>query len=233
MSNTSDPLQSLYPFLHGQSKNPASEQAALLESVRQKAAHSVAVKQQFFAEQGEAVVAMAEAIAGVYRAGGKVFSMGNGGSSCDAAHFAVEFQHPVTAGRPALPAFNLGNDLAMFSAVANDVGVQHVFVRPLEAHSRPGDALIGFSTSGNSENIMAAFRKAKDLGLLTLGLAGGEGGAMRASGLLDHLLVVPSDSIHRVQEAHVACYHIIWDLVHTLLADQRGRLGQRFKETQP
>jgi len=231
MSDTPDPLQSLYPFLHGQTKDPASEQAALLESVRQKAAHSVSVKQQFFAEQGEALVAMAKAIAGVYRAGGKVFSMGNGGSSCDAAHFAVEFQHPVTAGRPALPAFNLGNDLAMFSAVSNDVGVAHVFVRPLEAHARPDDALIGFSTSGNSENLMAGFRKAKELGVLTLGLAGGDGGAMHASGLLDHLLIVPADSIHRVQEVHVACYHIIWDLVHTLLADQRGLLGKHFSET--
>ena len=223
-----DPLADLYPFLHGGTKDAASEQAALLESVRRKAEHSVTVKQQFFARNAEALVAAARVIAAVYAGGGKMFSMGNGGSSCDAAHFAVEFQHPITAGRPALPAMNLVMDQAMVSAVANDVGVKHIFVRQLEAHARPGDGLIGFSTSGNSENLLAAFAKAKEMGLTTVGLAGGDGGDMRRSGLVDHCLVVETDSIHRVQEVHVACYHILWDLVHTLLADRRGSVGKGF-----
>jgi phosphoheptose isomerase len=101
--------------------------------------------------------------------------MGNGGSSCDAAHMAVEFQHPVTAGRPALPALNLVSDTAMITAVGNNVGFAHIFVRQLIAQSRRGDALIGVSTSGNSDNLLAAFVKAKELGLLTIGLAGGSG----------------------------------------------------------
>jgi D-sedoheptulose 7-phosphate isomerase len=221
-----DELEALYPFLHGGRKDPADEQAALLESVRQKSQHSLDEKQRFFSTNAEALVAAARGVAGVYRNGGRLFSMGNGGSSCDAAHFAVEFQHPVTAGRPALPAMNLCMDTAMLTAVGNDIGMAHVFVRQLQAHGRRGDGVIGFSTSGNSDNLIGAYRKAREIGLVTLGFAGGNGGAMRNSGLVDHLLVVETDSIHRVQEVHVACYHILWDLVHTLLADQRGKLGE-------
>ncbi len=221
----SDPLRDLYPFLHGGTKDPASEQRALLESVRQKVDHSVAVKQAFFEANAQALIECARALARVYRNQGRLFTMGNGGSSCDAAHLAVEFQHPVTAGRPALPAMNLVMDMAMCSAVANDVGVRHVFVRQLEAHGRRGDALAGFSTSGNSDNLIAGFAKAREMGILTIGFAGGDGGQMKSSGLLDHCLVVETDSIHRVQEVHVVCYHLLWDLTHTLLADHRGSAG--------
>jgi D-sedoheptulose 7-phosphate isomerase len=225
MSNDNDHLKSLYPFLHGSEKDPASEQQALLNSVQQKAAHSLDVKQKFFDTHGEALIEAARAVAGVYLNKGRMFSMGNGGSSCDAAHFAVEFQHPVTAGRPALPATNLCVDTAVMTAVGNDVGMEHIYLRQLDAHGKAGDGLMGFSTSGNSANLLAAYRKAKELGIVTLGLAGGSGGDMKNSGLVDHCLVVDTDSIHRVQEVHVACYHILWDLVHTLLADHRGKLG--------
>ena len=224
MTDTATQLQALYPFLHGDKKDSKAENVALLESVKQKAAHSVSVKQQFFADNAQNIVDAANAIAKVYLTKGRMLSMGNGGSSCDASHFAVEFQHPVTAGRPALPAFNLVMDTAMLSAVGNDVGMKHIFVRQLEAHATEHDGLMGFSTSGNSANLLSAYRKAKDMGLVTLGLAGGNGGDMASSGLVDHCLVVDTDSIHRVQEVHVATYHILWDLVHTLLADQRGDL---------
>jgi D-sedoheptulose 7-phosphate isomerase len=195
--------------------------------VRQKAQHSIEVKQSFFEQHAQALVNAAQAVADTYMQGGKLLSMGNGGSSCDASHIAVEFQHPVTAGRPSLPAFNMNNDNAFFSAVANDVGIQHVFSRQIEAHARKGDCVIGFSTSGNSANLLDGFRKAHKMGLTTIGFAGGTGGEMLSSGLLDHCLVVDTDSIHRVQEVHVACYHILWDLTHTLLADQRGLLAQQ------
>jgi D-sedoheptulose 7-phosphate isomerase len=130
--------------------------------------------------------------------------------------------HPITAGRPALAAINLVADLAMISAVGNDVGFEHVFVRQVIAQGRAGDGLIGISTSGNSLNLIAAFAKAKDMGLVTIGLSGGDGGKMKSSGVCDHVLVVPTNSIHRIQECHVTAYHILWDLVHTLLADDRG-----------
>ena len=222
MSKEHDTQQSLYPFLHGKTKDPDAEQQALLTSVQEKARHSVEVKSQFFADNANALIDAARAVAGVYQQGGRLFSMGNGGSSCDASHVAVEFQHPVTAGRPSLAAMNLSMDMAMISAVANDVGVEQVFSRQIEAHGHKGDGLIGFSTSGNSTNLMNAYRKASDLGLICIGLCGGDGGEMLSSGLLDHCLCVPTDSIHRVQEVHVACYHILWDLTHTLLADTRG-----------
>lgn len=218
-------LRGLYPFLHGGSKDPAEEQAALLESVRRKAADSVAVKQAFFEHHAGKVVTVARAIADCYRNGGMLFSMGNGGSSCDASHIAVEFQHPVTAGRPALPAINLTADTAMMTAVGNDIGFAHIFLRQIEAKARRGDCLIGFSTSGNSGNLMAAYAKAKQMGLTTIGLAGMSGGEMAASAHVDHCLVVETDSIHRIQECHLAVYHILWDLVHTLLADKRGSAG--------
>ncbi len=218
------PLQSLYPFLHGGRQDAARMDDALLESVRQKAEDSVDVKRRFFGASAAQVIAVARAIAAVYEEGGKLFTIGNGGSSCDASHIAVEFQHPVTAGRPALAAVNLVADTAMMTAVGNDVGFAHIFVRQLIAQARRGDALIGVSTSGNSDNLLAAFAKAKEMGIVTVGLAGGDGGRMKESRDVDHCLVVESDSIHRVQECHVAVYHILWDLVHTLLADQRGKL---------
>ncbi|AEI04516.1 phosphoheptose isomerase GmhA (plasmid) [Afipia carboxidovorans OM5] len=221
MSKQSE-LKGLYPFLHGGTQDPAKMQAALLHSVKEKSADSRETSARFFGEQAELLVGAAKALAGVYRQNGRLFTMGNGGSSCDASHVAVEFVHPVTAGRPALPATNLVADLAMISAVGNDLGFDHVFVRQLIGQGRKGDGLIGISTSGNSQNLVAAFVKAKEMGIVTMGLTGGDGGRMKTCGAVDYCLVVPSTSIHRIQECHVAAYHILWDLVHTLLADERG-----------
>lgn len=215
-------LASLYPFLHGAAQDERRLDAALLDSVVRKAADSRETSARFFTDEAGALVTAARAIADVYRGCGRLFAMGNGGSSCDAAHIAVEFTHPVTAGRPALPALSLTADVAMLTAIGNDVGFEHVFARQLIAQAHAGDGLIGVSTSGNSPDLIAAFMTAKELGLVTVGLAGGDGGAMKRSGIVDHCLVVPSTSIHRVQECHVAAYHILWDLVHTLLAGDRG-----------
>ncbi|MGB8900864.1 MAG: SIS domain-containing protein [Methylocella sp.] len=215
-------LRELYPFLHGKQQDPAKLNASLLYSVEEKARDSRDTNARFFSDQAPTLVAAAYALADVYRRGGRMFSMGNGGSSCDASHVAVEFVHPITAGRPALAAINLVADIAMISAVGNDVGFDHVFVRQIIAHGKAGDALIGMSTSGNSANLISAFAKAKQIGIATIGLAGGDGGKMKTAGVVDHCLIVPTTSIHRIQECHVAAYHILWDLVHTLLADDRG-----------
>ena len=220
-------LQDLYPFLTANRPDAGARETALLDAVRLKARESGAVKQAFFESSGPAVLAVAHALAGMYRSDGRLYTMGNGGSSCDAAHIAVEFTHPVTAGRPALAAVNLADNVAMITAVGNDVGFAHVFVRQVIALVRPGDGLIGVSTSGNSENLLTAFMAAKERGAVTIGLAGGDGGRMRGHPALDHCLVVASDSIHRVQETHVALYHILWDLTHTLLAGDRWPRGER------
>jgi D-sedoheptulose 7-phosphate isomerase len=215
-------LRELYPFLHGNQQDPAKLNASLLYSVEEKARDSRDTNARFFSDQAPTLVAAAHALADVYRSGGRMFSMGNGGSSCDASHVAVEFVHPITAGRTALAAINLVADIAMISAVGNDVGFDHVFVRQIIAQGKAGDALIGISTSGNSANLISAFAKAKQIGIATIGLAGGDGGKMKTAGVVDHCLIVPTTSIHRIQECHVAAYHILWDLVHTLLADDRG-----------
>ncbi len=190
-------LETLYPFLHGAAQEPKKLDAALLRSVEDKARGARETNAAFFGAQAPILVAAAKTVAGVYRRVGRLFSMGNGGSSCDASHVAVEFVHPVTAGRPALAAINLVADIAMISAGGNDVGFEHVFARQIIAQGKAGDGLIGISTSGNS-------------------------GKMKTSGFLDHCLVVPTASIHRIQECRVAAYHILRDLVHTLLADDRG-----------
>ncbi len=221
----SDSANFLYPFLHNERQDASLLDKALLESVKQKSADSISVKEKFFAESGELIVAVSHAIADTYEAGGRLLTMGNGGSSCDASHIAVEFLHPVTAGRPALTAINLVADMAMLTAVGNDVGFAHIFTRQIIAQGKKGDALIGISTSGNSENLLNAFGKAKEIGITTIGLCGGDGGQMKLSESVDFCLVVPSDSIHRIQECHVAIYHILWDLVHTLLADKRGGMN--------
>jgi D-sedoheptulose 7-phosphate isomerase len=228
MSND-EGLQELYPFLHGRKPNAQALNATLVESVSQQAQYHQDVFGSFFAKNGQSVVDTAHTIADVYRRDGRLFSMGNGGSSCDAAHVAVEFLHPITAGRPALTAIDLTCDSTMMTAIGNDVGFDHIFVRQIIAQGRAGDGLIGISTSGNSANLVKAFRKAKEIGLRTIGLGGGTGGEMARAGL-DHCLIVETDSIHRIQECHVAIYHILWDLVHTLLADERGNLQIRAAE---
>ncbi|MBM3642421.1 MAG: SIS domain-containing protein, partial [Alphaproteobacteria bacterium] len=171
-------LEVLYPFLYGKEQDPAAVDAGLLHSIEEKARESRETNAIFFAEQATVLLGAAKALAAVYRRGGRMFTMGNGGSSCDASHVAVEFLHPITAGRPALAAINLTADVAMNFAVANDVGFEHVFVRQLIAHAREGDGLIGLSTSGNSANLIAAFVKAREMGLTTIGFSGGDGGKM-------------------------------------------------------
>jgi D-sedoheptulose 7-phosphate isomerase len=222
MAQQGDPI-GLYPFLDGSVQDPAKLDAALQDSVRTKAQESRDVSGRFFSEQAPALIRAAQALAKLWESGGRLFAMGNGGSSCDAAHVTVEFLHPITAGRTALPAINLCADIAMLTAVGNDVGFDQVFARQVEAQARAGDGLIGFSTSGNSADLIAAFRTAKRLQLVTFGFTGGDGGKMRTCGAVDHILTVECFSVHRIQECHVAAYHILWDLVHTLLADRRGR----------
>ena len=228
--STHDTLSSLYPFLQSGRLDPARLERELLASTLQKSQDSIQVLQNFFSKHAQQVVDVAHAIASIYRNHGRLLTMGNGGSSCDAAHIAVEFLHPVTTGRPSLPAMNLASDQAMMTAVGNDVGFDHIYVRQLIAQGRAEDGIIGASTSGNSENILRAFVKAKDMGLTTIALTGGAGGLMATSPAIDHCLIVETDSIHRIQECHVLIYHIVWDLVHTLLADDRGP-SSRTKDT--
>ncbi len=212
--------RAFYPFLHEEERQPQELMENLRFSLLEKARESVDVKARFFEENKYTILAASLAMARSFHRGRKMLVCGNGGSATDAQHVAVEFMHPVIVGRKALPAICLTSDMAMVTAVANDVGFDDVFTRQIIALGQEGDVLLGISTSGNSENLMHAFATARRMKLLTIGYAGNDGGKMeemRANGLLDFCLTVPTSSIHRIQETHVALYHITWDMVHTFL----------------
>ncbi|MFT7526293.1 MAG: D-sedoheptulose 7-phosphate isomerase [Arenicella sp.] len=221
--NNKKHLKELYPFLHSKKQDPVSMNKALLDSITHKYDHHLSVIESFVSNNSQAIIDVAHTIAKVYLNKGQMFTMGCGGSSSDASHIAVEFLHPVTTGRPALPAYDLTSDKTLITAISNDVGFEHAYMRQVNALVKPGDVLIGVSTSGNSQSLIKAFKEAHKKGAATVALLGGGGGETLNSGL-DHCLVVESDSIHRIQECHVFIYHVLWDLVHTLLADQRGDL---------
>ncbi len=212
--------RAFYPFLHAEDKPPQELLAELSFSLLEKARESVEVKSKFFADNKDTILATSLALAQAFHRGRKLLVCGNGGSATDAQHIAVEFMHPITVGRKALPAICLTNDMAMVTAIANDVGFDDVFTRQIIALGQAGDVVLGLSTSGNSENLLHAFATARRLKLLTIGFAGHDGGKMVelcAAGQLDFCLTVPTSSIHRIQETHVALYHIMWDMVHTFL----------------
>jgi D-sedoheptulose 7-phosphate isomerase len=223
--------RAFYPFLSEGGQPPEESRRELLEDLRfslmEKARESIEVKRRFFEENAETILAASRQIAKTFQRGGKLLVCGNGGSATDAQHVAVEFMHPVTVGRKALPAICLVSDLAMVTAVANDVSFDDIFSRQIIALGREGDALLAISTSGNSGNLLSAFTTARRMRLTTIGFAGGDGGRMAemwAEGLLDYCLTVPTSSIHRIQETHVTLYHIVWDLTHTFL--QRESLSE-------
>src|ERR1043165_3654525 len=212
--------RAFYPFLHEENKKPQDLMEDLRFSLMEKVRESVDVKASFFEKHKDTVLAASLEMAKAFHRGRKLLVCGNGGSATDAQHIAVEFMHPITVGRKALPAICLSNDTAMMTAVANDVGFDDIFSRQLIALASEGDILLGISTSGNSANLGHAFATARQMRLRTIGFAGGDGGKMARmleDGLLDFCLTVPTSSIHRIQETHVALYHIMWDMAHTFL----------------
>ena len=140
-----------------------------------------------------------------------MFAFGNGGSATDAQQIVTLFLHPG-GGAPALPAFGLANDTSVVTALCNDIGVEVVFARQLGAFGQPRDIAMGLSTSGNSANLVRAFGEAGRRGMLTIGLAGYEGGKMAELDTIDYLFVAPSTSIHRIQEAQTTIYQALWEL---------------------
>jgi D-sedoheptulose 7-phosphate isomerase len=162
-------------------------------------------------------------IVGCFKRGNKLLIAGNGGSAADAQHFAAEMVGKFLAERKALPALALTVDTSMLTAWSNDVSFDTVFARQLEAHGRPGDVFFGISTSGKSRNLIEALGTAKSLDMKTIGLLGKGGGAMKD--LCDLALVIPSDSVPRIQEVHEMFFHIICEEVERAMAlETRFRL---------
>jgi D-sedoheptulose 7-phosphate isomerase len=178
------------------------------------------LRHRVLAADGDRLEACAAAIADRFRAGGRLIAFGNGGSSTDAQDLARLFLCPVP-GRTALPALGLTNDVAVMTALTNDVGFDVVFARQIGAFGRSCDIAVGLSTSGNSDNLLRAFDEAHRLGMLTVGLAGYDGGKMADLDSVDHLFVVSSPSVHRVQEAQTTIYHVLWELTVNAIEQKR------------
>ena len=152
-----------------------------------------------------------EHLAGVLSSGGTIFWCGNGGSAADSQHLAAELVGRFKKNRRALRSIALTTDSSVLTCVANDYSYDDVFARQIEALGRPGDVLVGLSTSGNSENVLRALRVSKEMDLTTIALLGKDGGA--AKGLADQALLIPSDSTARIQEAHILIGHILCALI--------------------
>ncbi|WP_284619942.1 D-sedoheptulose 7-phosphate isomerase [Aquabacterium humicola] len=147
--------------------------------------------------------------------GGKLLFCGNGGSAADSQHLASEFVGRFVAERRPLPAIALSTDSSALTAIGNDYGFDQVFERPLRAHGRPGDVVVGISTSGRSPNVRRAMQAARELGLATVGFLGHDGGTIAA--LCDVPLVVPDEVTARIQEAHIFLGHVLCAEVEALL----------------
>ena len=188
------------------------------EPILRKCRESMATKEQFFTEHADRIAECARAMATAFDKGGRLFVMGNGGSSCDAAHVSVEFMHPIIEKRPALPAVALTTDTALLTAVGNDQDFALAFTQQLRLLGRAGDMALGISTSGKSANVNRALQAAREMGLLTVGFAGRDGGRMPE--FCDYCFTVSSFSIHRIQETHETLLHILWDLIHVVRGEE-------------
>jgi D-sedoheptulose 7-phosphate isomerase len=166
-------------------------------------------------QNSAAVVAAADAMKAAFDGGGQVLIFGNGGSAADAQHFACELVGRFLRQRRALPALALSTDTSTLTAIANDYGFERVFVRQIEALGRPGDVVIGISTSGSSANVVAGLQVAKTRGLTTIAFTGGTGGRMGA--IADVHVNVPHDVTPRVQEVHRTLIHAVCELIESQL----------------
>jgi D-sedoheptulose 7-phosphate isomerase len=187
------------------------------EAILRKARESAEVKEQFFRAEADRIEALVRAMAARFSSGGRLYVMGNGGSATDAQHVSLEFFHPIVEKRKALPAVALTADQALLTAISNDRDFAKIFADQLRVLARPGDMALAVSTSGKSPNLVHALETAREMGLLTIAFTGKDGG--RLPDLAEYCFVVPSFSIHRIQETHVTLYHVVWDLVHVALGE--------------
>jgi len=179
-------------------------------------AESRAVSDQVFSELVTNVEKVAQLIAGCLKAGGKVMSCGNGGSSADAQHFAGELVNRFLMNRKPYAGIALNTDASVMTSISNDFSYEEVYSKQVEGLGRAGDILVGFSTSGNSGNVLKAFEVAKDLDIKTVGFLGGNGGKMLP--LSDQALLVSCSShTPRIQEGHELMMHLICERVEELM----------------
>ncbi len=212
-----------YPFLFEGGKSSIED---VLTQVRhsslEKCREVIELRRATLESSGTQIVAAGQAMAQAFARGATLLAFGNGGSTTDAQDMVTELIDPPFPDWSPLPAIALTNDIAVVTAVGNDVGFDNVFARQVIAFGRRGDIALGFSTSGNSTNILVALEQAKKQGLLTVGLAGYDGGKMKRSRAVDFCIVSPSDHIPRIQEAQATAYHALLEVIYTLL--KQGKL---------
>jgi len=226
---TAEPTGFLYPFIESEERDSSVLLVDLATSAREKIAQSRSLRASAVQDCHPELLQTAAAMAGRFARGGRLFAFGNGGSATD-AEGAVDLLRRPPHGRP-LPAVSLVDDRAVLTALANDVGFDLVYSRQLIAHARPGDIAVGFSTSGDSANVLRGLEEASHRDLLTIGFCGYHGGAMAASAALAHCLIVRSESVHRIQEAQNALMLELWSLVQDAL--EQGPMEQEPMEQGP
>jgi D-sedoheptulose 7-phosphate isomerase len=218
-------LASPYPFLYSSAADGRSVLAEIERSTAEKAREAASLREETLLRLADRLISCASAMAIRFGLGGRLFTFGNGGSSTDALAVSQLFRQPPS-GR-SVAASSLAAEAAVVTALGNDVGFDVVFARQLAALAEPTDVALGLSTSGNSENVLQAFEEASRRGLLTIGFAGYDGGRMAETEAVDHLFVVHSPSVHRIQETQTTLYHALWELSQYALARQtrRDRVG--------
>jgi D-sedoheptulose 7-phosphate isomerase len=195
-----------------------SETEASRAKIMRKCGESMEMKEKFFSRYADEIEKMCADVAGRFADGKRLFVMGNGGSLCDALHFSVEFTHPIIEKRRAFPVVPLMTDIATITAVSNDLDYSRIFVNQLRVQAQPGDMALAVSTSGKSPNLIYALEHAREHQMLSIAWVGKDGG--RLAEIADYALVVPSYSIHRIQEVHATLVHIAWDLIHIALGEE-------------
>lgn len=196
-----------------QDEQTTNDSLALRAAVDARFERSMAVPGAFFEAEAGRIAEACWAMAKRFYAGGRLLAFGNGPAATDAQHVSVEFVHPVIVGKRALPALALTNDSAVISGLRVGRGAGVPFARQIAVLSRPQDMAMGLSVDGHCENVIEALEESERRGLLTLGLAGGDGGSMLKTDL-DFCFVVPTVDAMVVQETHETLYHVLWELVH-------------------
>jgi D-sedoheptulose 7-phosphate isomerase len=187
------------------------------EKIMRKCGESMEMKEKFFSKYADQIEAMARDMAERFRSGKKLLTMGNGGSLCDALHFSVEFTHPIIEKRRAFPVVPLMTDICTMTAIGNDLDYSRIFINQLQLLGTPGDMALAVSTSGKSPNLIYALEAAREKQMLTIAWLGKDGG--RLAEMADYSFIVPSYSIHRIQEVHATLVHVAWDLIHIALGE--------------
>jgi D-sedoheptulose 7-phosphate isomerase len=182
-----------------------------MNEIEKELRESIDVKQSLLAGSISTIEEMARITVNCLRSGNTVYLIGNGGSAADAQHIAGEMVGRFERDRKALPVLALTTDTSVITAIANDYGYDRCFERQVEAFVKDGDMVIGISTSGNSEGILRAIRRAREKGAVTMGLTGQDGGDLK--GLVDVCLQVPSQNTPRIQECHATVGHILCSIV--------------------